>query len=137
MEMVKGVKNIIELDFVSKKGLVQLIIEILQFDLINKVFVKSVLEFFNLKGSFLVIGFGYEFDVIVVENDDGWELNVDYDLCKCFWYVDVKCERKLVVIEFYVDILIKKIIIFIGMLVYQQSNFVGVMFYDVELIQLV
>lgn len=136
MEMVKGVKNTIESDLASKKGLAQSTTEILQLDPTNKAFAKSVLESSNLKGSFLAIGLGYESDATVVENDDGWEPNADYDPRKRPWYVDAKRERKLVVTEPYVDITTKKIIISIGTPVYQQSNFVGAMFYDVELTQL-
>lgn len=136
MEMVKGVKNTIESDLASKKGLAQSTTEILQLDPTNKAFAKSVLESPNLKGSFLAIGLGYESDATVVENDDGWEPNADYDPRKRPWYVDAKRERKLVVTEPYVDISTKKIIISIGTPVYQQSNFVGAMFYDVELTQL-
>lgn len=136
MEMVKGVKNTIESDLASKKGLAQSTTEILQLDPTNKAFAKSVLESPNLKGSFLAIGLGYESDATVVENDDGWEPNADYDPRKRPWYVDAKRERKLVVTEPYVDITTKKIIISIGTPVYQQSNFVGAMFYDVELTQL-
>lgn len=56
MEMVKGVKNTIESDLASKKGLAQSTTEILQLDPTNKAFAKSVLESPNLKGSFLAIG---------------------------------------------------------------------------------
>ncbi|WP_158119913.1 methyl-accepting chemotaxis protein Mlp24 [Vibrio metoecus] len=136
MEMVKGVKNTIESDLASKKGLAQSTTEVLELDPTNKTFVKNVLEAPNLKGSFLAIGLGYESDASVVENDDGWEPNSDYDPRKRPWYIDAKREGKLTVTEPYVDISTKKIIISIGTPVYQQSNFIGAMFYDVELTQL-
>ncbi|MBJ7018663.1 PDC sensor domain-containing protein, partial [Vibrio cholerae] len=136
MEMVKGVKNTIESDLASKKGLAQSTTEILQVYPTDREFVKTVLESPNLKRSFLAIGLGYESDATVVENDDGWEPSADYDPRKRPWYVDAKRERKLVVTQPYVDISTKQIIISIGTPVYQQSNFIGAMFYDVELSQL-
>ncbi|HFG1959725.1 TPA: methyl-accepting chemotaxis protein [Vibrio cholerae] len=136
MEIVKGLKNTIEFDLASKKEFALSTTEILQSDATNREFVKAVVEYPSLKKAFLAIGLGYESDAAVVENDDAWDPDADYDPRKRPWYVDAKRAGKLVVTDPYVDVSTKKVIISIGTPVYQQSNFVGAMFFDVELAKL-
>lgn len=78
-EMVKGVSNTVVSEMESKKSLAQSTTEVIELDPQNRQLVKEILEKPNLKRSFLAVGFGYEADGFVVENDDGWEAGPDYD----------------------------------------------------------
>ncbi|CAM3117644.1 methyl-accepting chemotaxis protein [Vibrio neptunius] len=133
IEMVKGVKNTVTSEMASKKSLAQSTTEVMELDPQNKARVKDILEKPNLKGSFLAVGYGYEADGFVVENDDGWEAGPDYDPRIRPWYKDAKAQGKLVVTAPYVDISSKKVIISIGTPVRDNGQFTAAMFYDLEL----
>ncbi|CAH8201379.1 Chemotaxis protein [Vibrio aestuarianus] len=133
IEMVKGVKNTVVSEMESKKGLAQSMTEVLELDPDNRGYVKNVLETPKLKKSFLAVGLGYNSDGVVVENDDGWEASGDYDPRKRPWFIDAKSSRKLVVTAPYVDVSTKNVIISIGTPVFNGDQFIGAMFYDLEL----
>ncbi|NRF26734.1 methyl-accepting chemotaxis protein [Vibrio coralliilyticus] len=133
IEMVKGVKNTVTSEMESKKSLAQSTTEVIELDPQNKARVKDILEKPNLKGSFLAVGYGYEVDGFVVENDDGWEAGPDYDPRVRPWYKDAKAQGKLVVTAPYVDVSSKKVIISIGTPVRDNGQFTAAMFYDLEL----
>jgi len=132
-EMVKGVKNTVVSEMESKKSLAQSTTEVLELDPQNRQLVKQILEKPELKGSFLAVGFGYEADGFVVENDDGWEAGPDYDPRVRPWFKDAKAQGKLVVTDPYVDVSSKKVIISIGTPVKESGQFMAGMFYDMEL----
>ncbi|MDC5706757.1 methyl-accepting chemotaxis protein [Vibrio europaeus] len=132
-EMVKGVKNTVVSEMESKKSLAQSTTEVLEIDPQNRQLVKQILEKPELKGSFLAVGFGYEADGFVVENDDGWEAGPDYDPRVRPWFKDAKAQGKLVVTDPYVDVSSKKVIISIGTPVKENGQFMAGMFYDMEL----
>ncbi|MEZ8102162.1 methyl-accepting chemotaxis protein [Vibrio bivalvicida] len=132
-EMVKGVKNTVVSEMESKKSLAQSTTEVLELDPQNRQLVKQILEKPELKGSFLAVGFGYEADGFVVENDDGWEAGPDYDPRVRPWFKDAKAQGKLVVTDPYVDVSSKKVIISIGTPVKENGQFMAGMFYDMEL----
>ncbi|ENM5725275.1 methyl-accepting chemotaxis protein [Vibrio mimicus] len=132
-EMVAGVKNTIEADLSSKKALAQTTTEVLALDPDNREYVRQVLETPKLKQSYIAVGVGYENDGAVVENDDTWEVEADYDPRTRPWYIDAKQQRKLVVTEPYVDATTKNTIISIGTPLVAQSQFEGAIFFDVEL----
>ncbi len=132
-EMVKGIKNTVESDMESKKSLAQSTTEVLEIYPQDKDYVKNVLEKNNLKQSFLAVGFGYESDGSVVENDDGWDAPPEYDPRVRPWYKDAKAQGQLVVTDPYVDISSKKVIISIGTPVKENGRFMAAMFYDMEL----
>ena len=132
-EMVKGVKNTVVSEMASKKSLAMSTTEVLELDPQNKTRVKDVLEKPNLKGTFLAVGYAYEADGFVVENDDGWEAGPDYDPRVRPWYKAAKAQGKLVVTAPYVDVSSKKVIISIGTPVKDSGQFTAAMFYDLEL----
>ena len=132
-EMVKGVKNTVISEMASKKSLAQSTTEVLELDPQNKTRVKDVLEKPNLKGTFLAVGYAYEVDGFVVENDDGWEVGPDYDPRVRPWYKAAKAQGKLVVTAPYVDVSSKKVIISIGTPVKDNGQFTAAMYYDLEL----
>lgn len=132
-EMVKGVKNTVASEMQSKKSLAQSTTEVIELDPQNRDRVKDILEKPELKGSFLAVGFGYEADGFVVENDDGWEAGPDYDPRVRPWYKDAKAKGSLVVTAPYIDVSSKKVIISIGTPVKENGKFMAGMFYDLEL----
>ncbi len=132
-EMVSGVKNTVVSEMEAKKALAQSTTEILELDPNNKAWVKEVLEKPLLKSSFLAIGYGYEADGFVVENDDGWEAGPDYDPRVRPWYIDAKAKGRLVVTDPYIDASSKKVIISVGTPVKQSGKMIAGMFYDMEL----
>ncbi|MEL7291978.1 MAG: methyl-accepting chemotaxis protein [Pseudomonadota bacterium] len=132
-EMVKGVKNTVASEMQSKKSLAQSTTEVIELDPQNRDRVKDILEKPELKGSFLAVGFGYETDGFVVENDDGWEAGPDYDPRVRPWYKDAKAKGSLVVTAPYIDVSSKKVIISIGTPVKENGKFMAGMFYDLEL----
>lgn len=117
----------------AKQDLALATTESLELDPNNREYVNNVLYRPTLKGSFLAIGFGYESDGAVVENDDAWEPDSSYNPRLRPWYVDAKREKKLVVTAPYVDVSTKKVIISIGTPVQQNGRFIGAMFYDMTL----
>lgn len=131
--LAEGVADTVSAEMESKKALAQSTTDILQIDPENRSYVKSVLETTHLKSSFLAVGLGYQSDGKVVENDDGWEPDSSYDPRKRPWFSDAKQEGKLTVTAPYVDVSTKKMIISIATPVYNQSNFIGAMFYDLTL----
>jgi methyl-accepting chemotaxis protein len=132
-EMVGGVKNTITTEMTSKKALAQSMTETLELDPQNRDTVKKILEKPMLKSSFLAVGFAYEADGVVVENDDGWEPDSNYDPRKRPWFQDAKRVGKLTITQPYIDISTKKTIISIGTPVYENGQFIAAMFYDLEL----
>ncbi|TFH92038.1 MULTISPECIES: methyl-accepting chemotaxis protein [Vibrio] len=132
-EMVKGVKNTVVSEMESKKSLAQSTTEVIEIDPQNRQLVKEILEKPEIKSSFLAVGFGYEADGFVVENDDGWEAGPDYDPRVRPWFKDAKAQGRLVVTDPYVDVSSKKVIISIGTPVKENGSFMAGMFYDMEL----
>ncbi|MGL4380788.1 MAG: methyl-accepting chemotaxis protein [Vibrio sp.] len=136
MELVEGVKNTIEADLNSKKTLAQTTTEVVALDPDNREFVRQVLETPKLKQSYITVGVGYDSDGAVVENDDAWEVDADYEPRTRPWYIDAKQQRKMVVTEPYVDATTKQTVISIGAPLIDQRQFKGAIFFDVELTEL-
>lgn len=132
-EMVNGVKNTVVSEMESKKGLAQSMTEVIELAPNDQVQVKNILEKPTLKNSFLAVGFGYESNGFVIENDDGWDAGPDYDPRVRPWYIDAKAQGRLVVTDPYVDVSSKKVIISIGTPVKENGRFMASMFYDLEL----
>ncbi|MGX1925543.1 methyl-accepting chemotaxis protein [Vibrio sp. NH-7] len=132
-EMVNGVKNTVVSEMESKKGLAKSMTEVIELAPNDQVYVKNILEKPTLKSSFLAVGFGYESNGFVIENDDGWEAGPDYDPRVRPWFIDAKSKGQLVVTAPYVDVSSKKVIISIGTPVKENGRFIAGMFYDLEL----
>ncbi|MDW6001538.1 methyl-accepting chemotaxis protein [Vibrio mangrovi] len=131
-ELVSGVKNSITTDMQAKESLAQSMTEVIQLDPTRRDYVSNILETPKLKSSFVAVGLGYK-DGTVVENDDNWVPTSAYDPRKRPWYIDVKGQGKLIVTEPYVDFTTKKIIISIATPVYDKGQWVGGMYYDLDL----
>ncbi|MFA0229373.1 methyl-accepting chemotaxis protein [Vibrio sp. 10N.261.45.A7] len=135
-EMVSGVKNTVVSEMNAKKALAQSTTEVIEINPEDRAYVKEILEKPKLKNSFLAVGFGYEANGFVIENDDGWEAGPDYDPRIRPWYIDAKSKNSLVVTAPYVDVSSKKVIISVGTPVKDNGRFTAGMFYDLELTNL-
>lgn len=132
-EMVQATRNTVDAKLDGKKSLAQAVGESLALAPFDKAHIKEVLESSKLKNEFLAVGYAYDSDGSMIENDDNWVPGADYDPRVRPWYKGPKAERKLVVTAPYLDMASKKIIISIGVPIYHQNQFVAGMFFDIEL----
>ncbi|HCE2119522.1 TPA: methyl-accepting chemotaxis protein [Vibrio parahaemolyticus] len=132
-EILTSVSNTVQSEMNAKKDLAHSITEIIELSPNDRTYVKDILEKPTPKSSFLAIGFGYESNGYVIENDDGWDAGPDYDPRQRPWFIAAKNKGDLVVTDPYVDASSKNVIISVGTPVKQNGQFLAGMFYDLEL----
>ncbi|MDG2666065.1 methyl-accepting chemotaxis protein [Vibrio parahaemolyticus] len=132
-EILTSVSNTVQSEMNAKKDLARSITEIIELSPNDRTYVKDILEKPTPKSSFLAIGFGYESNGFVIENDDGWDAGPDYDPRQRPWFIAAKNKGDLVVTDPYVDASSKNVIISVGTPVKQKGQFLAGMFYDLEL----
>ncbi|WP_281948320.1 methyl-accepting chemotaxis protein [Vibrio parahaemolyticus] len=132
-EILTSVSNTVQSEVNAKKDLARSITEIIELSPNDRTYVKDILEKPTPKSSFLAIGFGYESNGFVIENDDGWDAGPDYDPRQRPWFIAAKNKGDLVVTDPYVDASSKNVIISVGTPVKQNGQFLAGMFYDLEL----
>ncbi|EGQ7682717.1 methyl-accepting chemotaxis protein [Vibrio parahaemolyticus] len=132
-EILTSVSNTVQSEMNAKKDLARSITEIIELSPNDRTYVKDILEKPTPKSSFLAIGFGYESNGFVIENDDGWDAGPDYDPRQRPWFIAAKNKGDLVVTDPYVDASSKNMIISVGTPVKQNGQFLAGMFYDLEL----
>ncbi|MFW1429784.1 methyl-accepting chemotaxis protein [Vibrio parahaemolyticus] len=132
-EILTSVSNTVQSEMNAKKDLARSITEIIELSPNDRTYVKDILEKPTPKSSFLAIGFGYESNGLVIENDDGWDAGPDYDPRQRPWFIAAKNKGDLVVTDPYVDASSKNVIISVGTPVKQNGQFLAGMFYDLEL----
>ncbi|EPJ2730689.1 methyl-accepting chemotaxis protein [Vibrio parahaemolyticus] len=132
-EILTSVSNTVQSEMNAKKDLARSITEIIELSPNDRTYVKDILEKPTPKSSFLAIGFGYESNDFVIENDDGWDAGPDYDPRQRPWFIAAKNKGDLVVTDPYVDASSKNVIISVGTPVKQNGQFLAGMFYDLEL----
>ncbi|EHY8549026.1 TPA: methyl-accepting chemotaxis protein [Vibrio parahaemolyticus] len=132
-EILTSVSNTVQSEMNAKKNLARSITEIIELSPNDRTYVKDILEKPTPKSSFLAIGFGYESNGFVIENDDGWDAGPDYDPRQRPWFIAAKNKGDLVVTDPYVDASSKNVIISVGTPVKQNGQFLAGMFYDLEL----
>ncbi|EHZ2539255.1 TPA: methyl-accepting chemotaxis protein [Vibrio parahaemolyticus] len=132
-EILTSVSNTVQSEMNAKKDLARSITEIIELSPKDRTYVKDILEKPTPKSSFLAIGFGYESNGYVIENDDGWDAGPDYDPRQRPWFIAAKNKGDLVVTDPYVDASSKNVIISVGTPVKQNGRFLAGMFYDLEL----
>lgn len=135
-EILTSVGNTVESQMDAKKALAQSLTEVIELAPKDRQYVKDILEQPKPKSSFLAIGFGYQADGSVIENDDNWEAGSDYDPRQRPWFQAAKNQGSLVVTDPYVDASSKNVIISIGTPVKENGRFIAGMFYDLELTKL-
>ena len=131
--IVKGVTNTIELEIARKKDIAYLSGEVIALDPYDTQNVQEIIEREILKNTFVTVGLGYEDDGRVVENDDNWSPSSDYDPRQRPWYTKAKSTGELIITEPYVDVSTKEVLISIGMPLKTDNQYVGSLFFDVEL----
>ncbi|WP_117233166.1 methyl-accepting chemotaxis protein [Vibrio maerlii] len=132
-EMVNGVKNTVTAEMNTNRSLAQTTAEYLALNPNDRTYVKEVLETAKLKSSFITVGLGYESDGILLENDDNWSQDANYDPRQRPWYIESKRAGQLIVTDPYVDASTQKVIISVGMPVQERGQHVAGMFFDVDL----
>ncbi|EHH1172721.1 TPA: methyl-accepting chemotaxis protein [Vibrio parahaemolyticus] len=132
-EILTSVSNTVQSEMNAKKDLARSITEIIELSPNDRTYVKDILEKPTPKSSFLAIGFGYESNGFVIENDDGWDAGPDYDPRQRPWFIAAKNKGDLLVTDPYVDASSKNVIISVGTPVKQNGQFLAGMFYDLEL----
>ncbi|HGS4739010.1 TPA: methyl-accepting chemotaxis protein [Vibrio parahaemolyticus] len=132
-EILTSVSNTVQSEMNAKKDLARSITEIIELSPNDRTYVKDILEKPTPKSSFLAIGFGYESNGFVIENDDGWDAGPDYDPRQRPWFIAAKNKGDLVVTDPYIDASSKNVIISVGTPVKQNGQFLAGMFYDLEL----
>ncbi|MCS0324369.1 methyl-accepting chemotaxis protein [Vibrio diabolicus] len=132
-EILTSVGNTVQSEMNAKKDLARSITEVIELNPSSHNYVQNILERPTPKASFLAIGFGYESNGFVIENDDGWEAGPDYDPRQRPWFIAAKNKGDLVVTDPYVDASSKNVIISVGTPVKQNGQFLAGMFYDLEL----
>ncbi|EHD2249500.1 methyl-accepting chemotaxis protein [Vibrio vulnificus] len=133
MELEQGVRDAVSAQMESKRALAESTQEIIELSPLDQGYVADVLETSVVKQGFIAVGLGYERDGLVVENDDAWEVESSYDPRTRPWYQQAKAQNRLVVTEPYVDSTTKQVVISIGAPVRSQGQFIGSLFYDVDL----
>jgi len=133
MELEQGVRDAVSAQMESKRALAKSTQEIIELSPLDQGYVADVLETSVVKQGFIAVGLGYERDGLVVENDDAWEVESSYDPRTRPWYQQAKAQNRLVVTEPYVDSTTKQVVISIGAPVRSQGQFIGSLFYDVDL----
>ncbi|EJE4204160.1 TPA: methyl-accepting chemotaxis protein [Vibrio parahaemolyticus] len=131
--LAEGVADTVATELESKKALAQSTTEVIQLDANNRDFVRDVLETNRLKSSFIFAGLGYADDGKMIENDDGWNPDTNYDTRSRPWFVDAKKERKLTITEPYMDSSSGEMVISIATPIIQSGQFIGAMTYDMSL----
>ncbi|HHF3126731.1 TPA: methyl-accepting chemotaxis protein [Vibrio alginolyticus] len=132
-EILTSVGNTVQSEMNAKKDLARSITEVIELDPSSHSYVQNILERPTPKSSFLAIGFGYESNGFVIENDDGWDAGPDYDPRQRPWFIAAKSKGDLVVTDPYVDASSKNVIISVGTPVKENGQFLAGMFYDLEL----
>ncbi|MDV5050377.1 methyl-accepting chemotaxis protein [Vibrio sp. T13N] len=132
-EVLTSVGNTVQSEMNAKKDLARSITEVIELNPSSHNYVQNILERPTPKASFLAIGFGYESNGFVIENDDGWEAGPDYDPRQRPWFIAAKNKGDLVVTDPYVDASSKNVIISVGTPVKENGQFLAGMFYDLEL----
>ncbi|CAM3748303.1 Methyl-accepting chemotaxis protein PctB [Vibrio aerogenes CECT 7868] len=135
-ELVNGVKNTVESEMAAKKRLAKVFAETIELNADDKDYVKKILEKPALKGSFVGVGIGYASDGVVVENDDNWSPSPDYDPRVRPWYLEAKQKQDVIVTAPYLDVASKTMIISLGAPINTKGQFIGSMYYDLNMSKL-
>lgn len=132
-ELMLGVQNTIDSEMTNRKNLAQTMAETVELDPTNRDYVKRLFEKPALKNSFLLTGFGFQEDGSMIENSDSWTPGADYDPRQRPWFNLAKNAGTQEITEPYLDLASGNIIISIVNPIYDNNQFVGTMFYDMDL----
>ncbi len=132
-EMVESTRDTVDSELNGRKSLAKATTDALSIAPQDTGYIKKIIEGPEVKSAFLAVGYAFEKDGSMVENDDGWEPPSDYDPRVRPWFTGAKKAGKLMVTAPYVDVSTKKVIISIGTPVFDGGQFTAGMFYDIEL----
>lgn len=132
-ELLTSMKQTVMTEMSGKKTLAKSITESIQLDPANQAYVDKMLNTARLKSTFITIGLGYQNQGELVQNDEAWDVPEDYDPRLRPWYQKVKNTGHLIVTDPYVDFKFKKIVVSIATPVFSHGQFIGGMYYDLDL----
>ncbi|WP_295895010.1 methyl-accepting chemotaxis protein [uncultured Vibrio sp.] len=95
--------------------------------------VNGLIEQSSLDAEFVTVGVGYERNGAILHNDAGWTAPSDWDSRTRPWYQDAKRSGSQSVTKPYVDEGTGAVLISISQPIYNQRDFVGATFFDVDL----
>ncbi|MCE0494471.1 methyl-accepting chemotaxis protein [Vibrio salinus] len=132
-EIVGGVEDTISAQMKGGRQFALSITDAIEIDPHNTDFVKTLIEKPSIKKAVAGIGIGYEKDGSVVENIDGWTPDSSYDPRVRPWYTNAKQTKNIFVTKPYLDVATKTMIISVGTPIQKDGEYVGSMFFDVNL----
>ncbi|SBS35172.1 Methyl-accepting chemotaxis protein PctB [Marinomonas aquimarina] len=132
-EIENGVLNTIDAQLSNKKSLALAITQAVQMNPNDRQYVKQLLDQPAIKDSFLAVGFGYEADGSIVDNDPNWDPGAGYVTQARPWFTGPKQTGGLIITDPYIDVSTGNTIVSIATPVYQQGTFIGAMYFDMEL----
>ncbi|MBM6550088.1 methyl-accepting chemotaxis protein [Marinomonas ostreistagni] len=132
-EIERGVRDTIQAQVSNKKALAQSTTETIQLNPNDRDYVRDVLDQPALKSSFLAAGLGYQSDGIIIDNDPNWDPGAGYNTRTRPWFVGPKQTGGLIITDPYIDVSSGNTIVSIATPVYEAGQFVGAMYYDMEL----
>ncbi|MEX3071121.1 methyl-accepting chemotaxis protein [Vibrio alginolyticus] len=132
-EILTSVSNTVQSEMNAKKELALSITGIIDLNPSSHDVVKNIIESPALKSSYQAIGLGYDKDGSVIENINGWEPDANFDARKRPWYIEAKSKSELVITAPYTDVSTQNVIISLSTPVKENNQFLGAMFYDLEL----
>jgi len=132
-EIVGGVEKTVSTQMISAKKLAKSITGAVLINPEDPMYVKKLIEQSSIKKSISGIGIGYEKDGSVVENIDSWTPDSQYDPRTRPWYTTTKQLKDLYVTKPYLDMATNAMVISIGTPVQKEGNYIGTMFFDMNL----
>ncbi|OLQ90681.1 chemotaxis protein [Vibrio panuliri] len=132
-EIEQELSRAVSSEMEGNRKLAQSTTQMIELDPTNYDYVSSVLETPIVKNEYIVVGAGYESDARVIENDDSWEVDSNYATHTRPWYQDAKAQDGLIITDPYVDSSTNSVVISIAMPMKNKGDFIGVVFYDMEL----
>ncbi|OLQ89916.1 chemotaxis protein [Vibrio ponticus] len=135
-EIEQELSRAVSSEMEASRKLAKATTEMIELDPTNSAYISSVLETPVVKNEYIVVGAGYESNGHVIENDDAWEVDSSFDPRTRPWYQDAKSQSRLIVTDPYVDASTNKVVISIAMPMRDNGDFLGVVFYDMELTSL-
>lgn len=135
-ELENGVSAIVSSEIARKRDLAESTTELIELAPNNHNYVSQVIETSVIKRGFITVGLGYQDNGFLLENDASWEVDSSYDPRSRVWFKQAKAQGDTIVTDPYVDAMTNKMVISIGTPVRENGQFIGSMFYDVELTEL-
>ncbi|USD40424.1 methyl-accepting chemotaxis protein [Vibrio sp. SCSIO 43135] len=132
-ELVAGVQSTVVASMSKSRSLAEATQSVVEIAPQDMDYIEKVIHSPTLINNFISVGVGYETSKDKFITNDDWIPDASYDPRTRPWYQRAKASGSMVITEPYVDASTKAVIISIGVPIRDQGQFVGAMFFDVEL----